>query len=199
MLKKISSDEKLVTHAMHAHTTLAIVRLNTGDTMWIMSQVLHFLFCSVTIALSLTIASVMASSISPPTAPSDKCVNIRLDDSQRIYLTGSGQKGSIGLRGLPGNIGPKGQKGGQGLRGIVGPRGVKGSKGDDSGITDLENRLAAAERFITELMEFRQNITERWCLSNTTFKSCKAALDIGCSSDGVYYLQPLGNQSFKVR
>ena len=181
-------------------TTLAIVRLDPGDTVWIMSQVSHSLFGSVLIALALTIANVKASPSSPPTSPSDKCVNIRLDDSQRVYLTGSGQKGSIGPRGLPGKIGPKGEKGKQGLSGIVGPRGVKGSKGDNSGITDLENRLAVAQQLITELMEFRQNITESWCLANTTFKSCKAALNTGCSGDGVYYLQPPGVKTrFKVR
>ena len=126
----------------------------------------------------------------------DKCVNTRLDDSQRIYLTGSGQKGSIGPRGLPGKIGPKGEEGEQGLRGIVGPRGVKGSKGDDSGMTDLENRLAAAERLITELMAFRKNAS---CVVNT-FSSCKAALDTGFSDDGVYYLKlPRVETRFKVR
>ena len=184
-------------------TTLAIVPLNTGGNVWIMSQVSHSLFCSVTIALSLTIANVMASPSSPTSSPSDKCVNIRLDDSQRVYLTGRGQKGSIGPRGLPGKIGPNGEKGEQGLRGIVGLRGLKGSKGDDSkgddsGITDLETRLAAAERFITELLAFRKDVLEG-CFVNT-FNSCKAALDTGCSSDGVYYLQPPGVQTrFKVR
>ena len=177
-------------------TTLAIVLLNTGDTVYIMSQASHSLFCSVTIALSLTIANVMASPSSPPTSPSDKCVNIRLDDSQRIYLTGSGQKGSIWPRGLPGKIDPKGEEGEQGLRGIVGPRGVKGSKGDNSGMTDLENRLAAAERLIAELMAFRENAS---CVVNT-FSSCKAALDTGCSDDGVYYLKLPGDQThFTVR
>ena len=179
-------------------TSLAIVPLNTGGNVWIMSQVLLSLFCSVTIVLSLTIANVMASPSSPTSSQSDKCVNIRLDDSQRVYLTGSGQKGSIGPRGLPGKIGPKGEKGEQGLRGIVGFTGLKGNKGDDSGITDLENRLAAAERLMTDLMAFMANATER-CVVNT-FSSCKAALDTGCSGDGVYYLQPPGVQTrFKVR
>ena len=168
--------------------------------MCIMSQILFSLFCSVTIALSLTIANVMASPSSPPTSTSDKCVNIRLDDSQRIYLTGSRQKGSLGPRGLSGKIGPKGETGEQGLRGIVGPRGVKGSKGDDSGITDLKNRLAAAERLITEPKEFRQNITGTAGCLLCTFSSYKAALDTGCLGDGVYYLQPPGVQTrFKVR
>ena len=158
--------------------------------------------CSVARLLAVAFAvswlNVTLSSSSP--SPLDKCVNIRLDDSQRIYLTGSGQKGSVGPRGLPGKIGPKGEKGEQGLRGIVGLRGVKGSKGDDSGITDLENRLAAAERLITELMEFRQNITETAGCLLTTFSSCKAALTTGCSNDGIYYLQPPGVQTrFTVR
>ena len=61
----------------------------------------------------------MASPSSPPTSPSDKCVNIRLNDSQRIYLTGSGLKGSIGPRGLPGKIGPKGEEGEQGLYAVL--------------------------------------------------------------------------------
>ena len=196
-MEKISNDKtlRLLTYACMC-TTLAIVLLNTGDTVCIISQVSRSLFCSVTIAPSLTIANVMASPSSSTTSPSDKCVNIRLDDSQRIYLTGSGQKGSIGPRGLPGKIGPKGEEGEQGLRGIVGPRGVKCSKGDDSGMTDLENRLAAAERLITELMAFRKNAN---CVYNT-FSSCKAALDTGCSDDDVYYLKLPGVQTrFKVR
>ena len=140
-----------------------------------------------------------ALSNSSPSLP-DKCVNIRLDDSQRIYLAGSGQKGSIGPRGLPGKIGPKGEKGEQGLRGIVGLRGLKGSKGDDSGVTGLENRLAAAERFITELLAFRKSVLEALGCFVNTFNSCKAAMDTGCSSDGVYYLKPPGVQTrFKVR
>ena len=136
---------------------------------------------------------------SPPSSlsPTDKCVNIRLDDSQRIYLTGSGQKGSIGTRGLPGKIGPKGDKGGQGLRGIVGPRGGKGSKGEDSGITDLENRLAVAEQLITELMAFKQNITENRCIATSIYYT---GLETGCSNDGIYHLQPPGVQTrFQVR
>ena len=164
-------------------TALAIVPMNTGGTVWIMSQASHSHSCSIMITLSLTIANVMTSPSSPPTSPCDKCVNIRLGDSQRIYLTGSGQKGSIGARGLPGKISPNGGKGEQGLRGIVGFRELKGSKEDDNGITDLENRLAAAERFITELLAFRKSVLEG-CFVNT-FNSCKAALDTGCSSDSV--------------
>ena len=132
-------------------------------------------------------------------SPQDKCVNIRLGDSQRIYLTDSGQQGPIGPRGLPGKIGPRGEKGEQGLRGIVGPRAEKGSKGDDNGFMDLKKRLTAAEQLITELMVFRQNITESGrCLFNT-FKSCKAALDVGCSDDGIFRLKPSGVPTpFKV-
>lgn len=142
---------------------------------------------SISITLSLAIANVMGS----PTRSPDKCVNIRLDDSQRIYLTGSGQKGSSGPRGLPGKIGPKGEQGDRGLRGIVGPKGIKG---DSNGVRDLENRLAAAERLIAELVEFiHVNVTVIRCRL-FTFGSCKAALDTGCLGDGVYYLQPPGVQ-----
>ena len=63
-------------------------------------------------------------------------------------------------------------------------------------MTDLENRLAAAERLITELMAFRKNAS---CIVNT-FGSCKAALDTGCSDDGVCYLKlPRVETRFKVR
>lgn len=151
-----------------------------------MSRDLSSLFCTVVIALTLTFLTTVVSEPTP--SPNDKCVSIRLDDSQRIYLTGSGQKGAVGTRGLPGKIGPKGDKGEKGFRGRVGPEGKKGSKGNDSGITELERRLVVAEQMIAEL----QNVTDlfRKPCSATTFESCKAALENRCSANGVYYLKP---------
>ena len=147
--------------------------------------------------------------------PQDKCVNIALDDSQRIYLTGGGQKGDTGPRGPPGKVGPRGYRGEQGVQGSVGPKGVKGSKGDDSGIDELTRRMTAAEsllkqfRNITEslrvvesdLETFQRNNSESLCLSGTNgLLSCKDALKKGCTSNGVYWLKPPGVQErFQVR
>ena len=93
--------------------------------------------------------------------PQDKCVNFRLDDSQRVYFTGNGQKGSVGPRGLPGKEGPKGARGERGLPGTTGDRGEKGSKGDNSGIGPIQSRLTAAEQRISELIALTQNDTEQ--------------------------------------
>jgi hypothetical protein len=161
-----------------------------------MSRDLSSLFCTVVIALTLTFLTTVVSEPTP--SPNDKCVSIRLDDSQRIYLTGSGQKGAVGTRGLPGKIGPKGDKGEKGFRGRVGPEGKKGSKGNDSGITELERRLVVAEQMIAEL----QNVTDmfrKYC-NTTIFESCKDALENRCSANGVYYLKPATvSMPFRVR
>ena len=127
----------------------------------------------------------------------DKCVrlDIRVVHSQKAYFNGVDQNRTT----VP-KVGPKGEKGERGLRGIVGPKGGKGSTGDDSGIKQLENRLAEAEQLITELMAFKGNITEKGGCFFNIFKSCKAALEVGCSGDGIFHLQPKRGQSvFKVR
>ena len=122
--------------------------------------------------------------------PQDKCVNFRLDDSQRVYFTGNGQKGSVGPRGLPGKEGPRGVRGERGLPGTTGDRGGKGSKGDNSGIGPIQSRLTAAEQRISELIALTQNNSRR--LNTLEGASCKAALDAGLTTDGVYLLQPPG-------
>ena len=135
--------------------------------------------------------------------PQDKCVNFRLDDSQRVYFTGNGQKGSVGPRGLSGKEGPKGARGERGLSGTTADRGEKGSKGDNSGIGHIQSRLTAAEQRISELIALTQNNSRRInTLEDHELKqtSCKAALDAGLATDGVYLLQPSGVKiPFRVR
>ena len=86
--------------------------------------------------------------------PQNKRVNVSLDDSQRVCFSLSGQKGSTGPVGPPGKMGLKGRSGPRGISGSKGPRGKKGSKGDSSvsAITELQTRLAAAEKLISDLV-----------------------------------------------
>jgi hypothetical protein len=83
--------------------------------------------------------------------PESKCVNIKLDDSQRVYLSGSGEKGSVGPIGPPGKVGPRGETG---ISGPKGSKGEKGSKGDSNvlAIKMLQTRLTSAERIISNLL-----------------------------------------------
>jgi hypothetical protein len=72
------------------------------------------------------------------TADSEPESKFKLNDSQRVYLSGSGEKGSVGPIGPPGK---------------VGPRGEKGSKSDSNvlAIKMLQTRLTSAERIISSL------------------------------------------------
>ena len=150
------------------------------------------------LATALTLACLKGRLSYSSPSPQDNCVNFRLDGSQRVYFTGSGEKGSIGPRGLPGKTGPRGDRGDRGVPGTVGTRGEKGSKGDSSGIGDLQSRLTAAEQRISHLMALIQNISVR---NLESFASCKAVLDAGfAAADGVYLLQPPGVKTpFQVR
>ena len=109
--------------------------------------------------------------------PQDKCVNLRLDDSQRIYLTGGGEKGETGQQGPPGKVGPRGHTGKIGIIGSAGPKGEKDSKGDDSGIDELRQRLTTAENLIADLVTFRENITKKVERLSNYSLSCKDALE----------------------
>ena len=146
-------------------------------------------------ATALALACLKARSSYSSPSPQDKCVNFRLDDSQRVYFTGSGERGSIGPRGLPGKAGPRGEKGDRGVPGVVGG---KGSKGDDSGIGDIQIRLTAAEQHISDLTALIQKISIR---NLEVFVSCKSVLGAGfAATDGVYRLQPPGvTEPFWVR
>ena len=152
------------------------------------------------LATALTLACLKARSSYSSPSPQDKCVNFRLDDSQRVYFTGSGEKGSMGPRGLPGKTGPRGVRGDRGVPGVPGVvqgKGEKGSKGDNSGIGDLQSRLAATEQRIAHLIALTQNISKR---NLEVSLSCKAVLDAGFVTDGVYILRPPGvTEPFWVR
>ena len=146
------------------------------------------------LATALTLACLKARLSYSSPLPQDKCVNFKLDDSQRVYFTGSGEKGSIGPRGLSGKTGPRGDRGDRGVPGVVGAKGEKGTKGDNKGI---EDRLAATEQRISHLIALTQNISKR---NLEGFVSCKAVLDAGFVTDGVYMLRPPGvTEPFWVR
>jgi hypothetical protein len=70
-----------------------------------------------------------------------------LGDSQRLYLSGNGQKGSVGP------TGPSGKRGLKGISGYFGPKGEKGSRGDGSvsAIARLQTGLTAVERLISNM------------------------------------------------
>ena len=150
------------------------------------------------LATALTLACLKARLSYSSPLPQDKCVNFKLDDSQRVYFTGSGEKGSIGPRGWPGKAGPRGERGDRGVPGVAGARGEKGSKGENSGMGDLQSRLTAVEQRISDLIALTQNISIR---NLEGFVSCKAALDAGfAATDGVYMLRPPGvTEPFRVR
>lgn len=127
--------------------------------------------------------------------PDDKCVNFRLDDSQRIYFTGSGLNGAIGPRGLPGKTGPRGERGErgyQGLTGSSGSRGEKGEKGDTFELLSLTNRIQQLEAAVRSYQPFFARGRTR----ENPATSCRLLSPIGAES-GVYWLRP-GSQIFQV-